>query len=135
VLTVEDVARVRDAGGRLVVSPSTDPEVIAATVAAGNGVFARLFHAVGSLSGPESGRHCLEAFSGRGASPAILKAQRAVLPKDVPVLVVGGVRPDNMREWLDAGANGFGLGSGVYKPGQSPDEVAALARAYVKGIA
>jgi 2-dehydro-3-deoxyphosphogalactonate aldolase len=63
-----------------------------------------------------------------------VKAQRAVLPKDVPILVVGGVRPDNMRQWLVAGANGFGLGSGVYKPGQSPQEVGAQARAYVAGL-
>jgi 2-dehydro-3-deoxyphosphogalactonate aldolase len=53
----------------------------------------------------------------------------------VTILVVGGVMPEDMREWIAAGASGFGLGSGLYKPGRSPDEVAALARAYVKGIA
>jgi 2-dehydro-3-deoxyphosphogalactonate aldolase len=63
-----------------------------------------------------------------------VKGQRAVLPKHVPLLVVGGVRPDNMRAYLDAGANGFGLGSGLYKPGQSPVEVAAQARAYLEGL-
>jgi 2-dehydro-3-deoxyphosphogalactonate aldolase len=52
----------------------------------------------------------------------------------VPVLVVGGIGPGNMRPWLDAGANGFGLGSGLYKPGQSADETAAKARAYVEGV-
>ena len=76
----------------------------------------------------------LKFFPAEAASPAVIKAQRAVLPKDVPLLVVGGIRPDNMRPWLDAGANGFGLGSGLYKPGQTPEQVTAQARAYVGGL-
>ena len=56
-----------------------------------------------------------------------------MLPRKVPVLVVGGVQPDNMRPWLDAGANGFGLGSGLYAPGRSADDVHARAKAYVAG--
>jgi len=63
----------------------------------------------------------------------VLKAQRAVLP-DVPVIVVGGVKPDGMRPWMDAGAAGFGLGSGLYRPGQSPGETGEKARAYVAGV-
>ena len=63
-----------------------------------------------------------------------LKAQLAVIPRDVPVIVVGGVKPDNMRPWLDAGAAGFGLGSGLYKPGQSAQETLEKARAYVAGV-
>jgi 2-dehydro-3-deoxyphosphogalactonate aldolase len=57
-----------------------------------------------------------------------------VLPKDVPVLAVGGVQPGNMRSWLEAGATGFGLGGGLYKPGQSPAETLDKARAYVAGL-
>jgi 2-dehydro-3-deoxyphosphogalactonate aldolase len=64
----------------------------------------------------------------------VLKAQKAVLPPQVPVLAVGGITPDNMGPWLDAGANGFGLGGGIYKPGQSPEETEAKARAYVAGL-
>jgi 2-dehydro-3-deoxyphosphogalactonate aldolase len=64
----------------------------------------------------------------------VVKAQRAVLPKDVPLLVVGGISPGNMQPWLDAGAQGFGLGSGLYKPGQSALETGAKARAYVEGL-
>ena len=59
---------------------------------------------------------------GRRATPALLKAQLAVLPKDIPVLIVGGIKPDNMQPWLDAGAAGFGLGGGLYKAGQSAAE-------------
>jgi 2-dehydro-3-deoxyphosphogalactonate aldolase len=64
----------------------------------------------------------------------VLKAQRAVLPGDVPLLVVGGVTPQTMQPWIDAGANGFGLGSGLYKPGVTPTEVAANARAYIEAL-
>jgi 2-dehydro-3-deoxyphosphogalactonate aldolase len=59
---------------------------------------------------------------------------RAVLPKEVPLLVVGGVAPDALRPWIEAGADGFGLGSGLYKPGQSAQETAMRARAYVEGL-
>jgi 2-dehydro-3-deoxyphosphogalactonate aldolase len=76
----------------------------------------------------------LKFFPAEAATPAVVKGQRAVLPKDAPLLVVGGIKPDNMRPWLEAGADGFGLGSGIYKPGQSPDEVRAQARAYVFGV-
>ena len=65
----------------------------------------------------------------------MLKAQRAVLPRHVPVLVVGGIAPDNMRPYVEAGANGFGLGSGLYSPGRSAADVGARARAYVAGLA
>jgi 2-keto-3-deoxy-6-phosphogluconate aldolase len=64
----------------------------------------------------------------------VLKAQLAVIPRDLPVLAVGGIKPDNMRPWLDAGATGFGLGGGLYQPGQSPDDTLAKARAYVEGL-
>jgi 2-dehydro-3-deoxyphosphogalactonate aldolase len=135
VLTVEDVARVRDAGGKLVVSPSTDTEVIAATVAAGMVSAPGYFTPSEAFTALKSGATALKFFPAEAATPAVVKAQRAVLPKDVPLLVVGGINPGNMRPWLDAGANGFGLGSGVYKPGQSPDEVGAQARAFVAGVA
>jgi 2-dehydro-3-deoxyphosphogalactonate aldolase len=63
-----------------------------------------------------------------------VKGQLAVLPRHVPLLVVGGVTPGNMRPYLDAGARGFGLGSGLYKPGQTPDQVRMQARAYIEGL-
>jgi 2-dehydro-3-deoxyphosphogalactonate aldolase len=135
VLDVEDVARVRDAGGRLVVSPSTDPEVIAATAASGMVSAPGYFTPSEAFAALKAGATALKFFPAEAATPAVIKAQRAVLPKDVPLLVVGGINPGNMRPWLDAGANGFGLGSGIYKPGQTPDEVGAQARAFVAGLA
>jgi 2-dehydro-3-deoxyphosphogalactonate aldolase len=133
VLEVEDVARVRDVGGRIIVSPSTDPEVIEATIAAGMVSSPGFYTPSEAFQALKAGAHALKLFPAEAASPAVVKAMRAVLPGDVPVLVVGGVRPDNMRAYLDAGANGFGLGSGLYKPGQSPAETGSKARAYVAG--
>ena len=134
VLTVEDVGRVRDEGGRIIVSPGTDPDVIAATAAAGMVSAPGFYTPSEAFQALKAGAHGLKLFPAEAASPAVVKAMRAVLPRQVPVLVVGGVRPDNMRAYLDAGANGFGLGSGLYKPGQSPAEVAEQARAYVAGV-
>ncbi len=135
VLDPADVGRVRDVGGRLIVSPSTDVEVIAATAAAGMVSSPGYFTPSEAFQAIKAGATALKLFPAEGASPTVLKGQRAVIPRDVPILVVGGVRPDNMREWLDAGADGFGLGSGLYKPGQSPEQVGAQARAYVGGLA
>ena len=134
VLDPADVARIRDVGGRLIVSPSTDPEVIAAPARAGMVSSPGFFTPSEAFQALKAGANALKLFPAEAVTPAFVKAQRAVLPTDVPLLVVGGVRPDNMRAWLDAGADGFGLGSGLYKPGQTADEVAAQARAYVQGL-
>ena len=134
VLDPTDVGRVWDAGGRIIVSPNTNVDVIAATVAidlvSSPGYFtpSEAFAAIGA------GATALKLFPAEAATPAVLKAQLAVLPKDIPVLAVGGIKPGNMRPWLDAGATGFGLGGGLYQPGQSPAETLDKARAYVAGL-
>ena len=133
VLTAQQVGEVQEAGGALVVSPNVNPVVIRATAAAGLVSCPGYFTPSEAFSALDAGATGLKLFPAEGASPAFLKGQRAVLPKDVPVLAVGGISPTNMRPWLDAGANGFGLGSGLYKPGQSADETADKARAYVEG--
>lgn len=134
VLDPGQVGEVKDAGGRLIVSPCTNPTVIAATVAAGLISCPGYFTPTEAFTAIEAGAHALKLFPAEAATPAVLRAQKAVLPKDVPVIVVGGVKPDSMRSWLDAGADGFGLGSGLYKAGQSPAETAEKARAYVAGL-
>jgi 2-dehydro-3-deoxyphosphogalactonate aldolase len=134
VLTMEEVGKVRDAGGRIVVSPDTNLEVIAAAAEAGLVSSPGYFTPSEAFAAIRAGAHSLKLFPAEGASPAVLKAQLAVLPRDIPVLAVGGIKPDNMRPWLDAGAAGFGLGSGLYKPGQSAAETLDKARAYVAGI-
>ena len=134
VLMAEEVPNVRAAGGSIVVSPNTNTDVIAATITEGliscPGYFtpSEAFAAIGA------GATVLKLFPAEAASPAALKAQRAVLPKDMPIIVVGGIKPDNMRPWIDAGATGFGLGGGLYRPGQSVEDTADKARAYVAGV-
>lgn len=134
VLDPADVARVRDAGGRIIVSPDTNLDVIAA--AASNGMVASpgYFTPSEGFAAIRAGATALKLFPAEGASPAVLKAQLAVLPKNVPILIVGGVKPENMRSWLGAGAAGFGLGGGLYQPGQSVADTLARARAYVAGL-
>lgn len=134
VLDPSDVARVRDAGGRIIVSPDTNPQVISAAAAAGLVSSPGYFTPSEAFTAIRAGAHALKLFPAEAASPGVLKAQLAVIPKHVPVLVVGGVRPESMRAWRDAGAAGFGLGGGLYKPGQSPRETLEKARAYVAGV-
>ena len=134
VLTVEQVAEVQGAGGSLIVSPNVNPQVIAATAAAGMVSCPGYFTPSEGFAAIAAGATGLKLFPAEGATPAVLKGQLAVLPKDVPVLAVGGISPTNMRPWLDAGAKGFGLGSGLYKPGQPAERTADNARAYVEGV-
>lgn len=134
VLKAEDVARVRDAGGRLIVSPDTNVEVIMAAASAGLVASPGYFTPSEAFAAIRAGATALKLFPAEGASPAVLKAQLAVIPRHIPVLAVGGIRPDNMRPWLDAGASGFGLGGGLYVPAQSPKDTLAKARAYVAGL-
>lgn len=134
VLRPAQVAQVRDAGGRLIVSPDTNEKVIEAAVAAGLVSTPGFFTPTEAFRALQAGAHWLKFFPAEAASPAAVKALKAVLPRDVPLLVVGGVRPEAMRGWVDAGADGFGLGSGVYKPGSSAEETAARARSYVEGL-
>jgi 2-dehydro-3-deoxyphosphogalactonate aldolase len=133
VLEPEQVARVRDAGGQVIVSPNTYAPVIEAAAAAGMISLPGYFTPSEAFDALRAGATGLKLFPAEGASPAVVKGQRAVLPKDVPLLVVGGVKPDTMQPWLDAGADGFGLGGGLYVPGQSAEQTAAKARAYVEG--
>jgi 2-dehydro-3-deoxyphosphogalactonate aldolase len=135
VLDTLSVARVKDAGGRLIVAPNTNAQVIGAAVQAGMVAAPGYFTPTEAFVALDAGAQALKLFPAEGASPGVLKAQRAVLPKEVPVLVVGGVQADTMRPWLEAGANGFGLGSGLYVPGRSADEVHERASAYVAGLA
>lgn len=136
--TVLDVAAVRAvaaAGGRMIVSPNTDAEVVGVSAEAGLVSAPGYFTPSEAFTAIDAGATALKLFPAEAATPAVLKAQLAVIPKQYPILVVGGVKPDGMRPWLDAGATGFGLGGGLYKPGQSPEETLQKARAYVARLA
>jgi 2-dehydro-3-deoxyphosphogalactonate aldolase len=134
VLTTADVHRVADAGGELIVSPNVDAEVIRQSVAAGLVSAPGFFTPTEGFQALAAGAHVLKLFPAEAASPGVLKAQLAVLPKDVPVLAVGGISPGNMGAYLTTGARGFGLGSGLYSPGRSAADVAERARGYVAAL-
>ncbi len=134
VLRVADVARVAAAGGRLIVSPNSDPAVIAAAVAAGLIALPGYATPTEAFAALAAGAHGLKLFPADATPPAILKAHRAVLPKDVPVLAVGGITPASLAAWRAAGADGFGLGSNLYRPGKPADAVGRDAAAFVAAL-
>jgi len=134
VLNPADVSRVAQAGGRLVVSPNTNTAVIEATVAAGLVSSPGYFTPSEAFEAIRAGAHAIKLFPAEAASPAVVKSQRAVLPKDVPLVVVGGVTPESIPGWMAAGADGFGLGGGLYKSGQDPRTTLEKARAYVAAV-
>ena len=134
VLDPDQVAEVAAAGGRLIVSPNSNPDVIRATVAAGLVSSPGYFTPTEAFTAIAAGAQVLKLFPAEASTPAIVKAHTAVLPKDVPVVVVGGVQPATMPAWIAAGADGFGLVSGLFKPGQSAEATAAKARDYVAGL-
>ena len=131
VLEAGQVASIRDAGGRIIVSPSTDPQVIETSVAAGLFSCPGYFTPSEAFAALKAGAHLLKLFPAEAASPAVVKAQRAVIPADVPIAVVGGVTPSSMAPYLAAGATGFGLGSALYKPGLSAAQVRRNADEFV----
>jgi 2-dehydro-3-deoxyphosphogalactonate aldolase len=135
VLTVADVARCRDAGAQIIVSPNMNADVIRAAVAGG------MISAPGCLTPTEAfaaldaGAHAVKLFPGELITPAAVKAMRAVLPKNTIVLVVGGVSADTTGQYIDAGASGFGVGGGIYRAGISAEQAGQNAAAFVAAIA
>ena len=134
VLDPADVARVAAAGGAIIVSPDTNAQVIARAASSGLVSAPGYFTPTEGFTALRAGAHVLKLFPAEAAGPAVLKAQRAVLPEDVPILMVGGITPENMAGYRQAGANGFGLGSGLYSPGRGAAEVGERARRYVQAL-
>lgn len=127
VLTPEEVSAVAKVGGKLIVSPNCDAAVIAATRAQGLQSWPGVFTPTEAFDALKAGAHGLKLFPGTMVGPSGLAAMRAILPKGCLVFAVGGAGPENFKAWLDAGADGFGLGSALYKPGMSAQEVGTRA--------
>ena len=127
VLTVTDVAEVAEAGGRLIVSPNCDAEVIAATKARGMQSWPGVMTPTECFAALKAGADGLKIFPASLIGPDGLKAIRAVLPKACAVYAVGGAGPENFAQWVNAGASGFGIGTALYTPGLSAAEVATRA--------
>ena len=134
VLEPVEVAKVAEAGGRLAVSPNTNISVIEATVAAGMVSSPGYFTPSEAFDAIRAGAHSIKLFPAEAASPAVVKAQKAVLPKNVPLIVVGSVSPESVGGWIAAGADGCGLGGGLYKPGQDAATTLQKARAYASAV-
>lgn len=134
VLTVAQADAVAQAGGRLIVSPNTDAAVIARTVELGLASAPGVATATEAFAAIQAGARHLKLFPAATYGPGHLKQLKAVLPPEVVVLAVGGVAPDAMAEWRAAGALGFGLGSELYKAGQSVAETAEKARRVVAAV-
>lgn len=131
VLTVAQVQRLAAMGARLVVSPDCNPAVIAATRAAGMESWPGVMTPTECLSAAAAGATGLKLFPASIIGPAGLAAIRAVLPPALPVYAVGGAGPEDFAAWRAAGAAGFGIGSALYRPGQTPQQTAAAAAAVV----
>jgi 2-dehydro-3-deoxyphosphogalactonate aldolase len=129
VMTAAQVATVADAGGRLVVLPHASEAVVRAAKSRGMVAVPGFFTPTEAFAMLAAGADGLKLFPAEAASPGVLKAMRAVLPPNTVVLPVGGIDAGNIPAWRAAGAAGFGIGSSIYKPGDTPEIVAAKARA------
>lgn len=132
VLRVEQVDAIKAAGGAMIVSPNADPAVIARSRREGLVSLPGVATPSEAFAALDAGATALKLFPAEGASPAVLKAMRAVLPADLRILPVGGIAPDTMAPWRAAGAAGFGLGSALYRPGATAAQVGENARAFAE---
>lgn len=131
VLTPADVDAVAGAGGVFIVSPDASPDVIAHTKARGMRSYPGVFTPSEAFAAIRAGATGLKFFPAEVLGPKGIRAMKAVLPQDVPLYAVGGANPDNFADYFAAGCAGFGLGTYLYRPGMSADEVAARAEAAV----
>ncbi|EDZ98912.1 KDPG and KHG aldolase [Burkholderia sp. H160] len=125
---------VKAAGGELVVMPHSDPEVVIAAKARGLACAPGVATPTEAFIALKNGADVLKMFPAEQLGCQVVKAWRAVIAAEVPLVPVGGITPDNMGPFLSAGANGFGLGSALYKPGQSAAVTASHAKAFINGL-
>lgn len=131
VLSVADVRNVAAAGGQMVVSPNYAPDVVRETVRLGLVSLPGVITPSEAFAALDAGAHALKLFPAEMLTPRVLKAMRALLPPGLALLPVGGIGPHNLGEWQAAGASGFGIGSALYRPGQTAAQVAEQARHFI----
>jgi 2-dehydro-3-deoxyphosphogalactonate aldolase len=134
VMSVAQVAEIAAAGGKLIVTPHADAAIVRAAKERGLLAIPGFFTPAEAFAMLAAGADALKLFPSEAASPAVLRALRAVLPGGTAVLPVGGIDASNMAAWRAAGAAGFGIGSAIYKPGDSPETVGAKAHALVAAL-
>jgi 2-dehydro-3-deoxyphosphogalactonate aldolase len=131
VLTLDEIARLHDVGGRLMVSPNVDPEIIASARARGMVTMPGVFTPTEALLAAKSGASSLKFFPASVLGAAGITAIRAVLPADMMIAAVGGISDANFTDYTKAGIMAFGLGSSLYKPGMTAAQVADRAKATI----
>jgi 2-dehydro-3-deoxyphosphogalactonate aldolase len=134
VMTTAQVTEIAAAGGKLIVTPHADAAIARAAKQHGLLAVPGFFTPAEAFAMLGAGADGLKLFPAEAASPAVLRALRAVLPPGTAVLPVGGIDASNMAGWRGAGAAGFGIGSAIYRPGDSPETVAAKARGLVSAL-
>jgi 2-dehydro-3-deoxyphosphogalactonate aldolase len=127
VLHPDQVHEVRKAGGRLIVAPNFSAEVVRAAVDLGMACIPGVATATEAFAALDAGASALKLFPAEMIPPAAVKALRAVLPASTLLLPVGGISPSNMAPYRAAGASGFGIGSSLFKPGDTAAHVRAKA--------
>ncbi|EKK5220244.1 2-dehydro-3-deoxy-6-phosphogalactonate aldolase [Cronobacter sakazakii] len=132
VLKPEQVDELAEMGSKLVVTPNIQPGVIRRAVSYGMTVCPGCATATEAFNAIEAGAQALKIFPSAAFGPDYIKALKAVLPPEIPVFAVGGVTPENLAVWLNAGCIGAGLGSDLYRAGQPVERTAAQAKAFVK---
>jgi 2-dehydro-3-deoxyphosphogalactonate aldolase len=135
VLRPHEVDEVAAAGGRIIVSPNVSGPAIRRAIELGLTPMPGAFTATECFAAIEAGASRLKLFPAASAGPAYLKALRAVLPMEVRIFPVGGIKPEDMKSWYEAGASGFGLGSELYRPGQPPEITVANAQRAARAAA
>ena len=131
VLDTASVDNLKTAGGMISVSPDCNPIVIARAIEQALVPLPGVFTPTEAFAAIRAGATHLKLFPAEAASPVTVKAWKAVMPKHVSIYAVGGVTPANMQTWSDAGCAGFGIGSNLYKPGKSPEDVGQSATEFV----
>jgi len=134
VLAPDQVARVKAAGGRLIVMPHSDPLIIGEAVQLELPVIPGVMTPTEAFAALANGASALKLFPGELMGPKIVKALMAVLPAGTKVIPTGGVKPGNIAAYWHAGVAGLGIGSALYKPGNNPDQTAANARASITAM-
>jgi len=131
VLSAADCAAVADAGGRLMVSPNVDPEVLSTAVSKGMVTLPGVLTPTEALLAIRHGASALKFFPASVLGPSGIAAIRAILPKGTPVAAVGGVSNETFADYVAAGIRIFGLGASLYKPGRTVDEMKTTAAAAI----
>ena len=132
VLATEEVDRLHDVGGKLLVAPNVNPEVLARARQRGMVTMPGVFSPTEAVLAARAGASSLKFFPASTLGPSGIAAIRAVLPRDLMIAAVGGISDQNFLEYMKAGIRAFGMGSSLYKPGMTAAEVAVRAKATVQ---